>query len=396
MFVAVPNLVSELTRQLSQLSTAVRAEVLGRAVPRLDRASARVTRDLPLVEAALARLDPTLSLRAVRARVVAVSDETHDTKTYWLRPNARFGSYLPGSYVTLRLVIDGLPVTRTYSLSSAPRSDGLISITVKRVAGGRVSNWLADTIRPGAVLELSAPQGKFVLPAELPPRLLMLSAGSGITPVMSCLRQLVADKSRCEITFLHFARSPRDIIFRQELERIASENPNVKLVLCVEADGVNHAEPAWNGARGRFSESLLAEAADDFRTIDTYLCGPEPFMQAVMQTFERANADLAKLRYERFNVAFDASMFLEHAHVLRFLRSGTESISNRPRTILEEAESAGLRVESGCRAGNCGTCRCRKKSGVVVDINTGVASSADEQFIFPCVSVARGTVEIEL
>jgi ferredoxin len=159
---------------------------------------------------------------------------------------------------------------------------------------------------------------------------------------------------------------------------------------------VNHAEPAWTGARGRFCESLLEEAARDFRTVDTFLCGPEPFMQAVMQTFERANADLAKLRYERFNVAFDASMFLEHAHVLRFLRSGTESISNRPRTILEEAESAGLRVESGCRAGNCGTCRCRKKSGVVVDINTGVASSADEQFIFPCVSVARGTVEIEL
>lgn len=396
MFVAVPNLVSQLSRQLSQVAAAVQAEVMGRAVPRIDRASARVTRDLPLVEAALARLDPTLSLRAVRARVVAVSDETHDTKTYWLRPNARFGSYRAGSYVTLRLVIDGLPVTRTYSLSSAPRSDGLISITVKRVSGGRVSNWLADTIRPGAVLELSAPQGQFVLPAVLPPRLLMLSAGSGITPVMSCLRQLVADKSPCQITFMHFARSPRDIIFHQELERIASSTPNLKLVLCVEADAMNHAGPAWTGARGRFCESLLEDAAPDFRTVDTYLCGPEPFMQLVMQTFERANADLAKLRYERFNVAFDASLFLEHAQVLRFLRSGTESISNRPRTILEEAESAGLRVESGCRAGNCGTCRCRKKSGVVVDINTGVASSAEEQFIFPCVSVARGTVEVEL
>ena len=119
-------------------------------------------------------------------------------------------------------------------------------------------------------------------------------------------------------------------------------------------------------------------------------------MQAVMQTLEREDADLSKLRYERFNAAFDASMFLDHAQLLRFLRSGTESLSSRPRTILEEAESAGLRVESGCRAGNCGTCRCRKRSGVVVDINTGLASHAGDQFIYPCISVARGTVEVDL
>jgi ferredoxin-NADP reductase len=396
MFLAAPNLVAEASRQLGLASGTLRAAVLRRAVPMLDRASARLTRDVPLVEAALARLDPILSLRVVRARVVAVHDETHDTKTYWLRPNARFGSYRPGSYVTLRLVIDGQPVSRTYSLSSAPRSDGLIAITVKRVSGGRVSNWLADTLRPGAVLELSAPEGRFVLPAELPPKLLMLSAGSGITPLMSSLRKLVVDRSPCQVVFMHFARSPRDIIFRDELERIADSCPNVKLVFCVESTGANQGEADWPGAQGRFCASLLEEAAPDFRELDTYLCGPSAFMRAVMQTLERSEADLSKLRYERFNVEFDASMFLEHASLLRFVRSGTESLSNRPRTILEEAESAGVRVTSGCRAGNCGTCRCRKTSGIVVDINTGRASHAGEQFIYPCISVARGTVELDL
>jgi ferredoxin-NADP reductase len=405
MFAVAATRVSDVTRQLGQVRNALWAGLARRAVPVLDRATTRIVADVPLVEAALKRVDATLSLRGVRARVVSISDETHDTKTYWLRPNARFGSFRPGSYITLQLVIDGQPVQRTYSLSSAPRADGLISITVKRVPGGRVSNWLADTLRPGHVLELSAPQGQFVLPPALPPKLLLISAGSGITPVMSLLRQLVNDAAPCEVVFMHFARSPRDIIFRSELERIAQHHRNIRVVLCVEASGPCGSSEsgagtddatAWTGALGRFCESQLQEAAADFRSLDTYLCGPAPFMQCVMQTLERADADMAKLRYERFNVEFDVSMFLEHAQLLRFVRSGSESISTRPRTILEEAESAGVAITSGCRAGNCGTCRSRKRSGVVVDITTGLESSAGDEFIYPCVSVARGTVEIDL
>jgi stearoyl-CoA 9-desaturase NADPH oxidoreductase len=377
------------------LTSRLWSRVTRRALPLIDRASLRVTADLPLLESALAKLDPTLSLRTVRARVVSVIDETHDVKTYVLRPNARFGTYRPGSYVTLRLPIDGRVVQRSYSLSSAPtagRTDGLIAITVKRVPGGHVSNWLADTLRPGYVLELSAPQGQFVLPATLPTRMLMLSAGSGITPVMSMLRQLVAAAApERELVFLHFARSPRDLIFRRELEALAARTPNLRLVFCVE-----EADASWSDARGRFSQALLEQVAPDFREMHTFLCGPSAFMQNVMQTYERAEADLSRLRYERFNVEFDASTFLEHTQIVRFARSGGQSISNRPRTILEEAEGMGVPIESGCRAGNCGTCRCRKISGVVVDITTGLASSADEGFIYPCVSVARGTVEIDL
>jgi ferredoxin len=141
---------------------------------------------------------------------------------------------------------------------------------------------------------------------------------------------------------------------------------------------------------------LLQETVPEFAALDTYLCGPSGFMQAVMQAFEQQDADLSKLRYERFGTALDTSSFLEHTQLIRFVRSGTETLSNRPRTILEEAERAGVRVESGCRAGNCGTCRCRKTSGVVVDITTGRASRAGEEFIYPCVSVARGAVEVDL
>jgi len=119
-------------------------------------------------------------------------------------------------------------------------------------------------------------------------------------------------------------------------------------------------------------------------------------MRAVVQTLEQTGADLSRLRYERFNVDFDASQFLQHAQLVRFLRSGGEGISSRPTTILEAAERRGIRVETGCRAGNCGTCRCRKLRGVVTDVTTGRSSGEGEEFIFPCVSVPRGVVEVEL
>lgn len=390
MFADAPIRIAEATRNLARLSQLRKLSTL--ATPWIDKSLTRFSLDVPVLEAALAKLDPMLSLRAVRARVVSVHDETHDTKTFWLRPNARFGSFRPGSYVTLQLQIAGQSVQRSYSLSSAPRADGLVSITVKRVPGGRVSNWLADHVRPGHVLELSAALGKFVLPPEAPARILLLSAGSGITPVMSMLQQLLAARASSQITFMHFARSPRDIIFRAELERLAASHPNVRFMYCVE----DAAGSDWSGEVGRFSPELLSQHAPEFRELDVFLCGPAGFMRSVVQTLEAADADLSKLRYERFSVELDASQFLSHSHLIRFVRSGAESISNRARTILEEAESAGLRVESGCRAGNCGTCRCKKRSGVVVDITTGIESAAGEQFIYPCVSVARGTVEVDL
>jgi ferredoxin-NADP reductase len=395
MFALASSGTASFQRNINGFRRTLRSKGLGRARPWIDRASSRVTANVPVLEMVLGRLDSTLSLHRILARVEAVRDETHDVKTFVLRPNARFGTFLPGSYVTVHVSIDGRPVQRSYSLSSAPEGNGLVSITVKRVPGGRVSNHLADTVRPGEILELGAPEGQFVLRPqagpEHPEKLLMISAGSGITPVMSMLRHLVAHGSSAEVTFLHFARSPRDVIFGQELERIAKGSDNVNVVLCVEEP-----DDAWTGLSGRFSKALLESVAPEFRTLATYLCGPSGFMKVVMQTFERAEADLSKLRFERFSAEFDASEFLEHSQTIRFLRSGIDALSNRPLTVLQEAEGQGLRVDSGCRAGTCGTCRCKKRKGVVFNTATGQESGAGEEMIYPCVSIARGTVEVEL
>lgn len=391
MFAESPGAPSDRAQKSPQfrLNLARRSARIAR--PWLDRASLRVSARVPLLEGVLAKVDPTLSLHRVLARVVAVREETHDVKTFVLRPNARFGDYQPGAHVRVHLVVDGRPVQRTYSLSSAPSAGGLPAITVKRVAGGLVSNYLADAVAPGHVLELSAPDGQFTLPHAVPKKLLMISAGSGITPVMSMLRHLAAIQSATEVTFLHFARTPSDVIFKEELERIARSSPSVRLVLCVEqGDG------SWRGPTGRFTRELLEETAPDFRELDTYLCGPGGFMRAVLQTYEAAEADLGKLRYELFNADFDVSAILDQSHLVRFARSGVESLANRPLTILQQAEAKGLRVETGCRAGTCGTCRCKKKRGVVFNMATQRESGAGEEMIYPCVSVARSTVEIDL
>jgi ferredoxin-NADP reductase len=261
------------------------------------------------------------------------------------------------------------------------------------VPGGLVSNHLADTVAPGDVLELSAPDGQFVLrtrEGEPARKLLMISAGSGITPVMSMLRHLAERGSKSEITFLHFARTREDVIFLRELEELAKRS-NVNVVLCVE-----RADDDWTGLSGRFTKTLIESVAPEFRTTETYLCGPSGFMKVVMQTFEQADADLSNLRFERFNTEFDASAFLDHSQTIRFLRSRVESLSNRPLTVLQEAEAQGLRVDSGCRAGTCGTCRCKKRAGIVFNTATGQQSGTGEEMIYPCVSIARGTVEVEL
>jgi ferredoxin-NADP reductase len=246
--------------------------------------------------------------------------------------------------------IDGRPMQRAYSLSAPLGDDGRVTITVKRVRGGVFSNHLCDRIGTGDVLELGAPAGQFVLGDDPEAPLLMISAGSGITPVMSMIRDRLRRGSKAPVTFLHFARSPDDVIFGEELRRIAERAPQVNVVVCVEEAG-----ESWAGERGRFTRALLEKAVPDFVRLDTYLCGPPGFMRAVMRTLEEAGADLSKLRYERFSAEFDASTFLEHAHVVRFLRSNVESLSNRPLTVLQEAEARGVHVETGCRAGTCGT-----------------------------------------
>ena len=362
-----------------------------RALPLIDWVTSRVSLDSRRLERLVHAVEPTLSLRDVRARVVAIRLETHDTKTYVLKPNGRFRGFEPGAYLSLRIVVDGEPVVRSYSISSSSSTEGLVAITVKRVDGGIVSNWLFHRLAVGDVVEIGQARGSFLLPKDVPPRILMISAGSGITPVMAMLRHVTSLGAQPKTAFLHFARAPEDIIFRDELAQVAARCPSVGVTICVERAGAD-----WMGPRGRFTAALLEEAAPDFREIPIYLCGPAPFMAEVIKALEATGCDLANLRYEQFTSGADVSAFLATSSLVRFTRSGVETVVSRPRTLLEVAEARGLRPEHGCRMGVCGSCRCEKVRGVVIDITTGRESGDGAESIRPCVSVAKGNVDLDL
>ena len=322
----------------------------------------------------LGELRPTWSLREVRARVVEVIDETRDTKTFVLRPNAGWRGHRAGQHTMVEVEIDGVRTRRVYSLSSAP-SASRPAITVKRA--GRVSSWLHDQVRPGHLVRLGPAAGDFVLPAPTPSRLLFLSGGSGVTPVMSMLRDLAARDAVRDLVFVHHAHSREDVIFAQALGELAARHPGLRLIL-----------PA-----GRFDEAELGRLVPDFAERETFLCGPPGLMRRAERVWERAGAT-PRLHVERF-VAGVASAAAAGA-LVTLARSRRSFSATATGTLLEQLERAGERPAYGCRIGICHTCRCRKRAGTVKNVLTGALSSAPNEDIQLCISVPCSDVELGL
>ncbi|MCE9572938.1 MAG: ferredoxin reductase [Deltaproteobacteria bacterium] len=322
------------------------------------------------------------SFRHVQARVIEVIAETPDVKTFVLAPNRRWPGHKAGQFATVEVELDGVRVRRCYSIASPP-SARTLSITVKRVPGGRVSGWLHDHVKAGQVLRLGAPAGEFTLP-DAPRPLLLLSGGSGITPVMSMLRELAATGAVDDVVFVHHARSATDVPFRGELARLAARHPGLRLILRLDDEG------------GGFDEAALAAAVPDRARRATFVCGPTGLMDRVAAMW--AQDGLAdRLHQERFVVPAPRAASGPAARVqLSLARAARTVPASTDGSLLEQLERAGERPASGCRIGICHTCTCRKTSGTVVNLITGVESSAPDQDIQLCISAARSDLELAL
>ncbi len=335
----------------------------------------------------LGELDPVRSLGEIRARVVEVIEETADTKTFMLQPNAAWSAHRAGQYTSVEVEIDGVRVRRCYSISSAP-GGARVSITVKRMPGGRVSTWLHEHVRTGHILRLGAPAGDFVLPATTPDKLLLLSGGSGITPVMSMLRDLAARNALRDVVFLHYARSRADVIFNKELTELAARHLGLRLLLCLDDD--------VSAPRG-FDEAHFAELVPDFAERSTFLCGPGPLMDRAAVLWESLGAsDL--LERERFTPALRLvpPVASPNGVQVRLARSERAVVAKGEGSLLEQLERAGERPAHGCRIGICHTCKCRKQSGTVQNLVTGEVSSEADQEIQLCISLPRSDLELDL
>jgi ferredoxin-NADP reductase/ferredoxin len=262
----------------------------------------------------LATIDPSSLTRWTKGdltvRCVQITEETDDVKTFsFVTDPPQLFTYQPGQFVTLDLEIDEKPIKRSYSISSTPSRPHTLDITVKRVPApsdqsgvpaGLVSNWLHDHLKIGSQIKLNGPLGKFTCFANPAPRLLFISAGSGITPMMSMSRWLCDTVCDVDITFIHSARSPRDIIFRQELELMAAKYPNFKLAITI-----TRPEPgrSWFGYTGRLNEIMLRAIAPDFAERQVYVCGSNPFMESVKSMMQSLNFSMDNYYEESFGGA---------------------------------------------------------------------------------------------
>lgn len=340
---------------------------------------------------------------------VRVRDETHDVRSFVLRPlEPRSFRYRPGQFITLRLEIDGEEVMRCYTLCSSPTRPDTLTITVKRVPGGRVSNWLHEHMRPGKRLSATGPAGSFCFPpgpVQAPARgQLYLSGGSGITPLMSMSRAWADLGLDADVQFVHAARTPQDIVFADEQALLARTLPRWRSIAICEGRGNT---PGYSGLLGRLNLPLLRSQVPDFLEREVWCCGPAPFMAAVRGMLAEAGFDMARYHEESFSfesLAPDIEAAPEppadgaaKRYAITLKSRGERFECGADETVLKAAQRAGIRWPFSCANGVCGTCRTRKLAGEVeMHQNGGLRPREVAQgWMLPCCSKPLGDLELD-
>jgi ferredoxin-NADP reductase len=319
-------------------------------------------------------VEPTWTSGDARAKVIAVRRQTPRSVTLTLEPNRAFAGFRAGQHINLTVEINGRRRTRPYSPASAEGASH-IELTVGRHDGGLVSTFLCEHARPGMVVGLDSVGGDFLLPDVRPQRILFVSGGSGITPVMSMLRTLMSEGSDGEIAFIHYARTPQEACYRDELAAMAG----VKVLHGYTRSDTGELD-------GHFGVEHLDAAMPHPDAV--FACGPPALAASVREHCDNVSSE--SFVPPTFDVTAESS-----GGRVAFTDSGVELIDDG-RPLLEQAEAAGLTPDSGCRMGICHSCTRRKTRGVVRNLITGAVSSPDEEDVQICVSAPVGDVDLAL
>ncbi len=336
-------------------------------------------------------LDVFHPLRAgaeLRARIVEVRPETAESATLVLKPGRDWAGHVPGQYVRVGVDVDGVRLWRTYSLTHGPRPDGHISITVKAIPGGTVSNYLVHSARAGQMIQLGQAEGEFVLPQPLPERLLLVTAGSGITPVIGMLRNLFskAVAPATDIVLVHVNASEAAAIFRAELRALG-------------ADGRITLHERYDDQHGLLDvthpEDGLDALVPDLDQRLTYACGPAGLLDALEAHHTARGLELTTERFRPVLVEPGDGGTVTFT-------SGTTLEADGATPILDAAEDAGVLMPSGCRMGICMGCILPLRAGVVRDLRNGALTTAvpgetgrDGVPIQTCINAAAGPCQID-
>lgn len=356
-------------------------------VPRGRRLFLRAIRQLfsPLQpDDYLEMINPLWTTKELRGKVERVEPQGSEAASVLIRPGYEWPGHKPGQYVRLGVVIDGVYHWRAYSLTSDPApEDGLISVTPKKVDGGVVSPYLVQTIKPGDLVRLGEVEGVFTLPEPLPPKLLFISAGSGITPIISMLRSLDHRGDLGDVVVIHSARSRDQVMFLSVLEDLDRRHERMRLDLRLTTE------------RGRLTPSGLDEVCPDWRERESFCSGPGDMLDALIEHWEH-NADPDRLHFERFQPKIGGDAAAGEGGTVCFLDSEKTVECDGGTSILDAGEKAGLNLAYGCRIGICHTCVGTLKSGKLRDLRSGDVIEPTGQDVRICINTAEGDVELEL
>lgn len=345
-------------------------------------ALARITTPL-LPDDYLHLANPLWSARELRGQVVSVTPETDDSATIRIKPGWGFSlDYAPGQYIGIGVLIEGRWTWRSYSLTSVPdltRAEGTIAITVKAMPEGFLSSHLVTGLEPGTVVRLAAPKGEFVLPEPLPEAILFLTAGSGLTPIISMLRMMRHRGQRTDVRVVHSTPTADDLLFADELAEL-------------DEIGLIDLHVQYTRRDGKITAQSLDELCGDWRTRETWACGPGGFLDMAETAFADAGA-ADRLHIERF--ALERGAVGAQGGAVTFGRTGQTVEIDGATTLLEAGEQAGVLMPFGCRMGICQSCVVMLDKGCVRDLRSGDEHVAGER-IQTCVSAAAGDCTLDV
>jgi stearoyl-CoA 9-desaturase NADPH oxidoreductase len=326
--------------------------------------------------------NPLWSARELRGRVLEVRRETVDSATLVIKPGWGFGfDYQAGQYMGIGLLVEGRWRWRSYSLTSSPRKDArTVTITVKAMPEGFLSAHLVGGVKPGTIVRLAAPQGNFVLPDPPPPAVLFVTAGSGITPVMSMLRTLVRRDQITDVIHLHSAPTVADTMFGAELEQLARDHAGYQLRL------------RSTRSEGRLDLALLDTEVPDWRARQTWACGPETMLKAVDRAWSAAGVG-DNLHLEHFAVSRAAPAGA--GGTVTFAKSGKSTAADAATSLMDAGEQLGVQMPFGCRMGICQSCVVGLVEGHVRDLRSGAEHEPGTR-VQTCISAASGDCVLDV
>ncbi len=332
-------------------------------------------------------------------RLASITPQTPDSKT--LRFVVANGGTLgarPGQFLTFSFLFDGKKVTRSYSICSSPVRSGYVEITPKRVSQGLVSVYLNDRASVGLTVEAKGPFGKFWFDEDLHQNVVLMAAGSGITPMMAMLRYIEDLCLDTTVTLLYAVRTESDIIFRKELDELQSRLENFRYEVLL-----SRPHEGWTGASGRVSREFVEAAIKEPAAAHFFLCGPPEFMAASRSILIGLAVKLERIHQESFGSAGNTrgvagpKAQLETTGSIEFVRSRKSCEVQRGQSVLEAAEEQGVTIPFSCRQGQCGTCKTRLLEGKVsMDAEEGLDPESRAQgFVLTCVGHPQGVVKLD-